>query len=180
MKTGQALKDRSVLMILAPKGFQDDEFGKPYELLDQLGATITIASTRKGAIHGVMGKTAVAHGAIENYAAKDFDALLFIGGPGSDIFFHNTAAHRLAQTAMTEERVKVLAAICIAPVTLGNAGVLQGKHATSYPDVQGLLVARGAILESNLPVVQDGKIITAAGPYAASEFAHKVVSALLG
>ncbi len=179
MKTGQMLKSQSVLMILAPRGFQDDEFGKPCELLEQLGAAITIASTRKGALHGIAGKTTIAHGTVETYAAEDFDALLFIGGPGADIFFHNTAAHRLAQSALVSERVKALGAICIAPVTLANAGVLRGRRATAFPDVQGLLAAQGAILESHSPVVQDGKIITAAGPHAAPEFAHKIVSALL-
>ncbi len=179
MKTGQMLKNRSVLMILAPRGFQDDEFGKPCELLDQLGAAVTIASTRKGALHGIAGKTTIAHGTIETYAADDFDALLFIGGPGADIFFHNTAAHRLAQAALIGERIKVLGAICIAPVTLANAGVLRGRRATAFPDVQGLLAAQGAILEPHSPVVQDGKIITAAGPHAAGEFAHQIISALL-
>lgn len=179
MKSKQLLKDQSVLMILAPNGFQDDEFGEPYELLDQLGAAITIASTHKGALRGIAGKTVIAHGAIETYAATNFDAVLFIGGPGADVFFNNAAAHRLAQAAFAGERTKVLGAICIAPATLANAGVLRGKRATAFPDVQRLLAARGAILEPRSPVVQDGKIITAAGPHAASEFARKIVSALL-
>jgi protease I len=178
MEQQKALSNKKILMIVAPERFQDDEFSKPFELLSANGATITIASTRKGTLSGMSGKKITANGTINEYKAGDFDVVLFIGGSGSDIFFDNDVALRIAREAAVTERVAVLGAICIAPVTLANAGVLMGKKATSFPSVQGQLAAKGAHVESGKSVVCDGKIITAVGPQAASDFAKTVLSAL--
>jgi protease I len=75
------------------------------------------------------------------------------------------------------EQGKVLAAICIAPVTLANAGVLKGKKATVFPSLQSQLTAQGARVV-NQDVVQDGKLLTASGPKAAREFAAALVKML--
>ncbi len=179
MKSEQPLKGKTVLMVLAPTGFQEDEFGKPSELLDQLGAAITIASKRKGTLYGISGSKVIAHGLITEYQAADFDAVLFIGGPGAEVFFDDPAAHQLAREALDAPRVKVLGAICIAPVTLANAGVLNGKHATAFSSVQDQIAAQGAMVERKQSLVQNGKIITASGPQAAPDFAQKIVTMLL-
>ncbi len=179
MEQPKKLMNKKVLMIVAPERFQDDEFSKPFDLLASEGATITIASTRKGVLSGMFGKKIMAHGIINEYKSSDFDAVLFIGGSGSDIFFNNEIALRLAREAAATEHVKVLGAICIAPVTLANAGVLKGKKATSFPSVQKELSAKGAYVEAGKNLVCDGKIITAVGPQAALDFAKAILSALI-
>lgn len=68
-------------------------------------------------------------------------------------------------------------AICIAPVTLANAGILEGKRTTAFPSVESDLKARGANYTGN-PVERDGKIITGSGPEAATEFGKTIVAAL--
>ncbi|RJP34563.1 MAG: hypothetical protein C4536_02525 [Actinobacteria bacterium] len=72
---------------------------------------------------------------------------------------------------------KMVAAICIAPVILAKAGILQGVEATVSPGMEGELTAGGAILVEQ-PVVVDGNIITGWGPDAAVEFAQEVNKAL--
>jgi protease I len=75
-------------------------------------------------------------------------------------------------------RNKILAAICIAPVTLAKAGALKGKRATVWSSESGQLKAGGAIYTGK-NVEKDANIITAAGPFAAKEFGEELVKALL-
>jgi putative intracellular protease/amidase len=73
----------------------------------------------------------------------------------------------------------VTAAICIAPVTLATAGLLDGRQASVWPDCRDALRARGArVVET--PVARDGNIITASGPPAAADFGKALVQALSG
>jgi protease I len=82
----------------------------------------------------------------------------------------------------TIEKDKILAAICISPVILANAGVLKGKKATVWSsplDKNPIRILKngGAIYKDALVVV-DGKIVTANGPEAAKEFGEALVSLL--
>jgi 4-methyl-5(b-hydroxyethyl)-thiazole monophosphate biosynthesis len=69
------------------------------------------------------------------------------------------------------------AAICAAPMVLAEAGVLDGKQATSYP---GFLDALPGVTVSAAAVVQDGKVLTSRGPGTAMDFALALVEALAG
>ena len=68
---------------------------------------------------------------------------------------------------------KLVAAICAAPSVLGQAGLLNGKHATSYPGFEPKLT--GAVTSED-PVVQDGNVITSRGMGTAIAFALEIVS----
>ena len=72
---------------------------------------------------------------------------------------------------------KYTAAICAAPMVLAEAGVLEGKQATSYP---GFLDGRTGITLSTATVVRDGKVLTSRGPGTAMDFALALVETLTG
>lgn len=166
------LSGKKVLMIIAAERFQDEEFAQPYDLMIKLGATVKIACSRKGTAKGIFGRAVKPDFLISECKADDVDAIVFIGGPGASEYFNSSSAHILAREAAAKG--KVLGAICIAPVTLANAGVLKGKKATVFPSEQPQLVSQGArFIQQN--VVVDGKIVTAAGPQAAREFAETLV-----
>jgi putative intracellular protease/amidase len=55
--------------------------------------------------------------------------------------------------------------------------VLEGKKATVFPSEKGNLKAKGAEYVSQ-NVVEDGLIVTAVGPQAASEFGMKILEKL--
>ena len=166
------LNGKNVLIIIAAEGFQDEEFAQPYDLMTKLGATVKVACSRKGTANGKFGRQITPDLLISECKAGDFDAVVFIGGPGASEYFNNAQAHTLARDAVAKG--KVLGAICIAPVTLANAGVLKGKKATVFPSEQPQLASQGArFIQQN--VVVDGKIVTAAGPQAAREFAETLV-----
>lgn len=169
------LKGKKVLMVIAAVDFRDEEFFEPYNKLRQCGAAVTVASSVKGAAVSVFGKTVTTDCRVAECQASDYDAIVFIGGPGASEYFEDAGAQALARAAV--ENGKVLAAICIAPVTLANAGVLKGKEATCFPSMQGQLTAKGARVVKQ-DVVQDGKLLTATGPKAAPAFAAALVKML--
>jgi protease I len=104
---------------------------------------------------------------------------VFIGGSGASVFFDNSVALDIARKSF--EQGKVTAAICIAPIILANAGILQGRDATVWDSGSGEMVsqleAHGAKFQNDA-VVEDGKIITANGPDAATKFG-KAIARLL-
>lgn len=169
------LDGKKVLLVVAAKNFQDEEFAQPYDLLTRLGATVKVACSQKAKATGVFGRTIIPDLLLGECRADDYDAIVFIGGPGAAEYFSNTQAHALARAAVAKG--KVLGAICIAPVTLANAGVLKGKKATVFPSEQPQLAAEGAQL-SRQDVIVDGKIVTATGPQVAREFAQALAKLL--
>jgi 4-methyl-5(b-hydroxyethyl)-thiazole monophosphate biosynthesis len=71
------------------------------------------------------------------------------------------------------------AAICAAPKVLANAGLLDGKSATSYPGVVTIdQYPRVNVLGS--AVVTDGKVITSRGAGTAMDFALQLIESLTG
>ncbi len=72
---------------------------------------------------------------------------------------------------------KYIAAICAAPSVLGMNGLLKGRQATCYPGFEDKLL--GAC-KSELPVVQDGFVITAEGMGVSLPFALHLLSLLQG
>jgi protease I len=169
------LQGKKVLMVVAANDFRDEEFFEPFNVLRRGGATITVASSIKGQAIGALGGKIATDRLVAECKAADYDAVVFVGGPGSSEFFKDPGAQALARDAAAGS--KVLAAICIAPVTLANAGVLKDKQCTCFPSVQSQLAARGAKLVGQ-DVVRDGKLLTATGPAAAPAFAETLAKML--
>jgi protein deglycase len=97
--------------------------------------------------------------------------LILPGGmPGTD----NLNAHGGLKKAITDhfESGKPIAAICAAPLILGQLGLLKGLKATCYPGYENQLT--GAIL-SDQSIVEDGLLITGNGPGAAARFAFQII-----
>ncbi len=171
------LTGKKVLMVLAPKDFNDEEFFKSRVALQAAGAQVLIASHKVEEATGMAGGKAkvdfyLGNDKINN---EDFLAVVFIGGSGSKTYFNNSFALDLARWAVKQG--KVVGAICIAPSILANAGLLQGKRATSFPSEKENLEKKGAVF-TGAKVETDGKIVTAAGPQAAEEFGRKLVKVL--
>ncbi len=171
----QDLRGKRVLMVVAARDFRDEELFEPSILLRGRGATVTVASEAAGPAESVFGKTVPADRRLADCRAEDYDAVVFVGGPGAKALFDDAAAHALARAAAAAG--KIVAAICIAPITLANAGVLTNRACTCFPGVSRQLAGRGARLE-NKPVVRDGRILTADGPTSATPFAEALAGML--
>lgn len=166
---------KTVLMVIAPETFRDEEYELPKQVLEERGARVVTASTRRGTCHGKLGATAEAELAVAEADALDYDAVIFIGGAGSQVFFDDPYAQSLARAARTHQRV--LAAICIAPSILARAGLLNGWPATAFESQRDDLEAHGAIWTGE-PVTIQGHVITASGPAAARDFGIAIAEAL--
>jgi len=168
---------KHALFIVAPENFRDEEFFKPLEILQNADIDCTIASRNTGVCHGKLGGKVEAEIGLNQINAEDFDAIIFIGGQGSQVFLDDPSAHLIAQKTVNNE--KILAAICAAPTILARAGVLTNRNVTCFPapELEKILTESGAnITQANVEI--DGKIITANGPAAAKEFGEKILELL--
>jgi len=171
---------KKIAMIIAYRDFRDAEYFVPKEILETAGAEVKTASNKMGKAIGADGGDVEVDLLLENLNPTDFNAVVFVGGPGCLENLDNEDSYRVAKETVAQN--KVLASICISPTILAKAGVLKGKRATiwSSPMQRGpvrILEENGAIYQDE-DVVVDGKIITGNGPGAAEEFGKTIVEAL--
>lgn len=163
-----------ILIIIAPQGYQDIEYEEPKKVLTKAKHQITTASTAKTAYGSLGGKTEVDI-ILNEVKPENYDAAIFVGGPGSTIYFDNKTALSLAKTFY--ESGKLTCAICAGPIILANAGILKDKKATCYSGGAPDIASKGAKY-TRKPVEQDGKIITANGPMSAKLFGELIAKNL--
>jgi len=166
---------KKAVLIVASQNFQDEELFATKRVLDGAGVETTIASTRLGAIRGMLGGTAEPALLVNQVRVENYDAIIFIGGSGAVEYFGNPIAVGIAREAA--RRMKVLAAICIAPSVLADAGVLNGVRVTSFLSERDRLVRAGAVY-TGAPVERDRFIITGSGPLASALFGQAILDAL--
>jgi protease I len=164
-----------VLMIIAPERFRDEELFVTQEELEKAGHTTVIASTGKKVCPGSRGGSATATLALQDVVTKDFDAVVFVGGGGSKVYFANSEALRIAKEI--HKMGRVTAAICLAPVILANAGILKGKKATVAGTEAKTIENMGAIY-TGPGVTVDGIIVTGNAPKSSKLFGQKIADLL--
>jgi protease I len=170
---------KKAVMIVAFRDFRDAEYFVPKEILERAGIEVKTASNKMGIAIGADGGDTQVDLLVSQINPADFDAIIFVGGPGCLEALDNEDSYRVARETVSQD--KILASICISPVILAKAGVLKGKKATVWTDFTKsqakILEKEGAIFEEK-PVVVDGKIITANGPGSAEEFGKKIIEVL--
>jgi protease I len=167
----EVMRMKKAVMIIARDSFRDEELLEPKEILERNGIEVKVASTTLDYAKGMLGAKVKPDILVSDVNARDFDAIVFIGGQGASQYWDDPVAQRLAQDGINANRI--VAAICIAPV------ILKGKRATVWSSEATQLKAAGSKYTGQ-PVEKDGNIITAAGPFAAQGFGEELVKALLG
>ncbi|MGX7419584.1 DJ-1/PfpI family protein [Carnobacterium gallinarum] len=112
----------------------------------------------------------------------EFDALVIPGGFESAGFFKDAYSQEFSEIiryfAINQ---KLIGTICVAALSLGNAGVLKGRKATTYSHPTsirlGQLADFGAVLQPD-PIVVDGNMITSYNPGTAFEVAFLTLEKL--
>lgn len=132
----------------------------------------TISISDKKEVAGAHGITFLADAKKDEVDFSTLDGIVLPGGMPGTI---NLGADETVDKVIREFAAggKLVAAICAAPSVLGQAGLLNGKHATSYPGFEPKLT--GAVTSED-PVVQDGNVITSRGMGTAIAFALEIVS----
>ncbi len=176
--TAQAGEDnmKKAVMVIAHEGFKEEELFEPKEIMEKAGSEVQVAWSSLGRARGAAGQTFQPGLLLKDIFVNDFDAIIFVGGPGATQYWEDPLAHKIARDAYNGG--KVIAAICLGPVILAKAGILKGKRATVWASDSGQLIVAGAKYSRN-NVEKDGKIITASGPFAAREFGEELVKEIL-
>lgn len=166
---------KKIAMVIAKKDFRDEEYQKPRHILEQKGYQVTVFSSSLNVSKGMFGLTVKPDKLINEIEPKEFDAIVFVGGGGSKEYFNNSVALELAKSFYNAN--KLVSAICIAPLILGNAGLLKGKKVCCFPSVKGDVSKTGADVQPD-GVAIDGNIITGTGPEFAANFGNALVEFL--
>ena len=166
--------NKKVLMVIAPVDFRDEEYFETRKILEDVGNKITVANSTGQPSKSMFGKIVKVDKSLHDVNSKDFDAIVFVGGSGTGVYFNNQRALSLVKEFNKDG--KIIAAICMAPSILANAGILNGRKATAFPSERDNINAVGIYTGKTVEV--DGKIITGNGPFAAKEFGKKISDAL--
>ena len=158
------------------EGFEEIEALCPIDLLRRAGLEVTTVGVGSKEICGSHGIKVIADILDTEYNDISPDLIFLPGGmPGT----LNLKASKTVQRAIKEatECDAYIAAICAAPMILGELGLLRGKEAICYPGFENELC--GATV-SDKKTVKDGKILTAKGMGAALDFGLMIVEIFKG
>lgn len=156
-------------------GFEEIEALCPIDILRRAGINVTTVGIGAKEITGAHGITTVADMTDAEFC-DDSPELIFLPGgmPGTLNLRASDTVKRAVLNAYNNGAY--IAAICAAPMILGEMGLLRGRRATCYPGFEDKLI--GASVSSE-KVVADGKILTAKGMGAALDFGLLIVETLI-
>lgn len=166
----------SKVYVFLADGFEEIEGLMVVDLLRRAQISVTTVS--------IMGKLCVtgrSHISVmadclfeEHTSFEDGDMLVLPGGmPGTNYLEEYRPLRELILSY--KDAGKRLAAICAAPTVYGKMGLLEGKKAACYPEMEGLLLGAEVSFDK---VVTDGIYTTSRGLGTATEFALELISLL--
>ena len=163
--------------ILVADGFEQVELTEPKKALEDAGATIQIVSPADGEVqgwnHDEKADKFRVDMPLDRARSDDYDALVLPGGVRNpDQLRTMTRAIEFIDGFFATK--KPVAAICHAPWTLIDAGVVKGKTITSWPSLKADLLNAGAKWVDREVVVEQG-LITSRKPEDLPAFNKKVV-----
>ncbi|MBV9927958.1 MAG: type 1 glutamine amidotransferase [Acidobacteria bacterium] len=164
--------------ILVAEGFEQSELDGPKQALDEAGAeTFIVSPAEEGWVqawqHFDLGEMYEVDVPLAEADPSEFDALLLPGGVA------NPDQLRMKPEAVDFVRAffdagKPVAAICHAPWTLIEAGVVEGRTMTSWPSLKTDLVNAGANWVDEEVVVDEG-LVTSRKPDDIPAFNEKML-----
>ncbi len=160
------LDGKRIAFLVAPEGIEQVELTEPWKAVEEAGGTPKLLSPESGEVqafnHLDKADTFAVDVAVSEADVDEYDALVLPGGVA------NPDALRMDKGAVDFlkafwETGKPVAAICHAPWSLVEAGVLKGKTLTSWPSLQTDIRNAGATWVDE-EVVVDGHLITSRKP----------------
>jgi 4-methyl-5(b-hydroxyethyl)-thiazole monophosphate biosynthesis len=167
---------KKVALFLA-NGFEEIEALGTVDVLRRaeiLVQTVSISDELK--VTGAHNVTVFADRLFTDIDFSTIDVLILPGGmPGAKNLNEHQGVKEQIKTFVAKE--KYVAAICAAPMVLGELGLLKGKKATCYPGFESQLIGANITGEN---VTVDGTIITGKGPGFMFDFALQLVEIIAG
>ena len=167
---------KKAAIFFAP-GFEEVEALTPADVLRRAGAEVELISvTEDKNVTGAHGLTIVCDRVFDGQPIEDKDILILPGGmPGAQNLKNHDKLTDLLKSFYDQK--KWIAAICAAPMILGEMGLLKDRKATCFPGFEHHL--KGAH-HYPVPAITDGHIITGRGIGAAMEFSIEITANLFG
>ncbi|MCX5215883.1 type 1 glutamine amidotransferase [Kitasatospora sp. NBC_00240] len=177
------LQGKTIAFLVAPEGVEQAELTEPWQAVREAGGTPRLVSTQSGRVqafnHLDRGDTFHVDEVVGELMAGEHDALVLPGGVA------NPDALRMDPAAVDFVRSffdagKPVAAICHAPWTLIEAGVVRGRTLTSWPSLRSDLVNAGAQwVDQQVHLCTDGPntLITSRKPDDLPAFGDALVTA---
>ena len=171
---------KKVAFLVAPEGIEQVELTEPWKAVTDAGHEAVLVSTESGTVqmfnHLDKGDTQAVDVTVGDAKSDDFDALVLPGGVANpDALRTDDEAVAFVRDFVASGRP--VAAICHAPWTLIEAGVLKGRRVTSWPSLQtDIRNAGGEWVDEAL--VTDGNLITSRKPDDLPTFCGAVVESL--
>ncbi len=168
------------IAVFMAEGFEEIELTTIVNILRRAGINALTVGIIEGITTGARKMNMIPDTSIDQIEADDFDMIVLPGGlPGANYLNDDPRVKELIQNF--NKKNKAIGAICAAPYVLANAGVLNGKKATSYPAPkhENLILSKGGTYLQE-KVVKDGNIITSRGPATAMCFALSIVENFKG
>ncbi len=175
--TDQTLQGKTIAFLVAAEGIEQVELTEPWKAVAEAGGTPKLLSPEPGTVqafnHLDKADTFRVDVPVAEADPGQFDALVLPGGVANpDALRTDKAAVDFVRTFV--ESGKTVAAICHAPWSLAEAGVLQGRRLTSWPSLQTDLRNAGATWVDE-EVVVDGNLVTSRNPHDLPAFNAKLV-----
>ena len=135
---GNSLNGKKIAF-LATEGVEQIELTRPWQDLKEAGATLHLVSTEAEDVQGFNHLTAADTFKVDRITqevlANDYDALVLPGGVANPDTLR-LDKHAIAFITAFFTAGKPVAAICHAPWTLIEAGVVKGRTLTSWPSLK--------------------------------------------
>jgi len=171
------LSDKKVAILVANEGIEQVELTEPRKALEDAGATVELLAPETGEAqafnHLDKADAFPVDRAVGDADAADYDALMLPGGVANpdDLRTHPEA---VAFIRAFFDAGKPVAAICHAPWTLVEAGVVDGRTLTSWPSLQTDIRNAGGTWVDEEVVVDQG-LVTSRKPDDLDAFNAKMV-----
>jgi protease I len=165
-----ALSDKKVLMVVPTQGFDFGEYEVTRRVLESRGLRVHVAAPELGEVASESGRTVRSTARLGDVKYYDYDAIIFVGGPGARTLAETEAATKLAKDA----EYKVLGAIGLGSLILARAGVVKGKRATGDPAVADAVRQKEGQYTAQ-PIEVSDKLVTGRGGQYAETFGQAVL-----
>jgi protease I len=178
------LDDKTIVFLTATEGVEQVELTEPRAALEDAGATTLLVSTEEGEVqafdHLTKNDTFPIDRVVDDVDVDEVDALVLPGGVANpdNLRMHSSAVDFVRTFAETG---KPISAICHAPWTLVEAGVVEGRTLTSWPSLQTDIRNAGGTWKDDEVIVCDGGpglLITSRNPDDIPAFNRETIAAL--
>lgn len=163
-----------MIYVLLVDGFEEVEAIEPIDIMRRAGLQVQTVGVNSKIVTGAHGIPVTADIEFDSLVCGAMDMLILPGGPGHTSLDSDDRVHTVINYCIQYD--KYIAAICAAPSILGKRGIAKGKKVTCFPGYEQYMT--GAEV-TGAKVEHDGKLITAKGAGAASEFGFEIVRTLL-